>query len=703
MRIKLLSLCALAVTSNLAWGAEDATTRTDVPRGRGAGLEEVTVTAQKTGAQSLQEVPLAIQAFDGETLKERNITTIDDLVSAIPGAYEGQRQSVASRSYNLRGAGGSNANGDSPIGYYLDDVPFIVTNFGIAPPVRFIDIERVEVLRGPQGTLYGQGSSGGVFIFHSRDPDLTDFKFVGEAEAGSTEGADSMNYGVAGAASIPLIENRLAVRVSGGHSYNPGWADAYYGLYDGTPDKKGVNEVKDDDIRVAALFKPTDNISLRGQYWKFRPRQGFTGTLASVDPAYYRNTAGQAGFADGDFELWSFTANVDFENFSITSATSDLKGHFGINVPLSPAGFFSSQFYPKMFAEELRAYSTGTSNLHWVIGASYQDGEGPQANQLEQPGSSINADNNTLTENYALFGEISYDLFDGKIVPLLGLRTYHDKRTFEDGTSSLASNKDVNTWRVNLSWLPTDDLTTFVTASTGFRAGIVQSQAQVESLRLAGVPASISLDPEKSKNYEVGLKWRSASRDLSVGLNLYQTEYVDLQTSTPGAISNVNGFSNFGDATSKGVDYEIQWRTPLEGVVVGWVGNTNKSEFDRVAPAVQAALPLFRPGSRLVNSIQTTSRFDVSYNTSVTATIDGFSNVSYGHTGNRLQSNALYADSYNLINATVGARMGAYEVALVGDNLSDERGPSIIGNAGPNSGSGPTPRTIGMRFRANFQ
>ena len=703
MRIKLLSLCALAVTSNLAWGAEDATTRTNVPRGRGAGLEEVTVTAQKTGAQSLQEVPLAIQAFDGETLKERNITTIDDLVSAIPGAYEGQRQSVASRSYNLRGAGGSNANGDSPIGYYLDDVPFIVTNFGIAPPVRFIDIERVEVLRGPQGTLYGQGSSGGVFIFHSRDPDLTDFKFVGEAEAGSTEGADSMNYGVAGAASIPLIENRLAVRVSGGHSYNPGWADAYYGLYDGTPDKKGVNEVKDDDIRVAALFKPTDNISLRGQYWKFRPRQGFTGTLASVDPAYYRNTAGQAGFADGDFELWSFTANVDFENFSITSATSDLKGHFGINVPLSPAGFFSSQFYPKMFAEELRAYSTGTSNLHWVIGASYQDGEGPQANQLEQPGSSINADNNTLTENYALFGEISYDLFDGKIVPLLGLRTYHDKRTFEDATSSLTSTKDVNTWRVNLSWLPTDDLTTFVTASTGFRAGIVQSQVQVESLRLAGVPASISLDPEKSKNYEVGLKWRSASRDLSVGLNLYQTEYVDLQTSTPGAISNVNGFSNFGDATSKGVDYEIQWRTPLEGVVVGWVGNTNKSEFDRVAPAVQAALPLFRPGSRLVNSIQTTSRFDVSYNTSVTATIDGFSNVSYGHTGNRLQSNALYADSYNLINATVGARMGAYEVALVGDNLSDERGPSIIGNAGPNSGSGPTPRTIGMRFRANFQ
>ncbi|WP_217705500.1 TonB-dependent receptor [Peristeroidobacter soli] len=697
-RVRLVSLGMLATMSNLAL-AQNAE-RSNVSR---TGLEEVTVTAAKTGAQSLQEVPLAIQAFDGESLKERNIATIDDLVTAIPGAFEGQRQSVASRSYNLRGAGGSNANGDSPIGYYLDDVPFIVTNFGIAPPVRFIDIERVEVLRGPQGTLYGQGSSGGVFIFHSRDPDLNDFKFIGEAEVGSTEGADSMNYGVAGAVSIPLLQDRLAVRISGGHSYNPGWADAYNGLYDGTPDRKGVNEVNDDDIRVAALFKPTDNISLHGQYWKFRPRQGFTGNLASVSGSYYQNTAGQNSFADGNFELWSFTANIDFESFSITSATSDLKGHFGINIPQSPSGFFSSQFYPEMFAQELRAYSTGAGPLHWVVGASYQDGEGPQDNQLERPGVSIDADNNTLTENYAFFGEVSYDLFDGKLVPLLGLRTYHDKRTFEDATSSLESTKDVDTWRVNLSWLPTDDLTMFVTASTGFRAGIVQSQVQAESLRLAGVPADIALEPETSKNYEVGLKWRLPSRDLSIGLNLYQTEYKNLQTNTPGGIVGVNGFSNFGDATSKGLDYEIQWHTPLEGLIVGWVGNANKSEFDRVAPAVQAALPLFRPGSRMVNSIQRTSRLDVSYSTSFTDALEGFGNVGYGQVGNRLQSIGQYADSYSLINATLGVRLGAYEVALIGDNLTDERGPSIIGNAGRDSGAGPTPRTVGLRFRADFQ
>jgi outer membrane receptor protein involved in Fe transport len=690
----------LAATSGLAFAAETPDSK---PAASATELKEVVVTAQKSGAQSLQDVPLAIQAFGGEELKEKNITSIDDLVSAVPGAFEGQRQSVASRSYNLRGAGGSNANGDSPIGYYLDDVPFIVTNFGIAPPVRFIDIDRVEVLRGPQGTLYGQGSSGGVFIFHTRDPDLSDFKFIGEATVGSTKGADSANYGVAGAVSLPLIQDRLAVRISGGHSFDPGWADAYYGPYDGTPDKKGVNEIRNDDIRIAALYKPAENITLRGQYWHFRPRQLFTGFTASVDPPYFQNTAGQGSFANGDFELWSFTATADFDSFAVTSATSDLKGDFGINIPLSPAGSFSSQFFPKMFAEELRAYSTGPGPLNWILGASYQDGEGPQANLLLQPGVAINADNNTITKNYAVFGEVGYGLFGGKVVPRVGLRTYHDKRTFEDSTSSLPSTKDVTTWRANLSWLPTEDLTTFVTVATGFRAGIVQSQVQVQSLQQAGVPASVALDPETSRNYEVGLKWRTANRALSVGLNVYETKYKSLQTNTPGAISGVNGFSNFGDATSKGLDYEFQWRTPLEGLLLSWVGNTGKSEFDRVAPAVQVALPLFRPGSRLVNSIEHTSRFDVAYSRALGSRLEGFGNVSYGRTGNRLQSSGLYADAYSLINATLGVRMGPYELALIGDNLGDERGPTFIGTTGPLSGSGPTPRTIGLRFRADFQ
>ncbi len=687
-------------------GQKDAADQKDAGKQGNAdqSLQEVVVTAQKTGAQALQSVPLAIQAFSGAQLKAQNINSMADLVYSIPGAYEGQRQSVASRSYNLRGAGGSNANGDLPIGYYLDDVPFVVTNFGIAPPVRFIDIRQVEVLRGPQGTLYGQGSSGGVFIFHTRDPDLQETQFIGEVDSSKTKGAGGLNYGFSGAVSVPLIKDRLAVRVSGGHSRNPGWADEYFGAYDGTPDRKNVNSVRNDDIRAVGLWKPLDNLTIRAQYWRFHPRQDFLGAMASVDPAYYANTAGQPSFGNGNFQLYSLSAELDLDAFTLTSATSDIKGTFGINVPIAPQGFFSSQFYPKMFSEEVRMNSNGSGPFHWLLGGSYQNGQGPQKNQLEiPPFVSVNADNNTITHNWAVFGQMSYDLFDGKVVPLVGLRYYRDRRSFADASTTNTNVKGKTTWRANLSYLPTDNLTIFVTAATGFRAGIVQSRVQADLLAQEGIPAGTQLRPETSTDYEIGVKWRSPNQKVAVNLNGYITKYDDLQTSTPTADPSVSGFSNFGNATTKGIDFEIYWYTPLEGLELSAVGNVNTGHFDYVDPAVQMALPDLQPGTRIVNTIEHNWRLSASYNGTLVGNWDDFFNFSWSRMGNRLQTSGQYANPYSLINLTLGVRNGPYEIALYGQNLGDERGPTIVFGATPNSGSGPTPRTVGLRFRADFQ
>jgi outer membrane receptor protein involved in Fe transport len=458
---------------------------------------------------------------------------------------------------------------------------------------------------------------------------------------------------------------------------------------------------KNDDIRVVALFRPASNVNIRAQYWNFKPRQDFTGFTASVKPPYFENTAGQDGFSNGDFKLWSLTGTVDFDAFSITSATSHLEGDFGINIPISPAGSFSSQFSPKMFAQELRVNSNGNGPFHWVVGGAYQDGEGPQFNILDLPaaGLLINADNNTLTENWAIFGEVSYDLFDGKLVPLVGLRTYHDDRAFADSNGKVPTKESVETWRLNLSYLPNDDLTMFVSAATGFRPGIVQSRVQVESLALAGVPTSVALNPESSKNYEFGVKWRNPSRTLNVGLNLYQLEYTDLQTSVTGGIESVDGFANFGDATTKGIDLEVQWRTPLDGLSLSFVGNINDSEYDTVNEVIAEAQPLLRPGARLINTLDKNYRFDVNYNREIASGIDGFGNISLSHSGDRLQANGLVADPYSILSMTLGVRYEGWEFALIGNNLTDERGPTFLGTTGPLSGSGPTPRTIGVRAR----
>jgi iron complex outermembrane receptor protein len=526
-------------------------------------------------------------------------------------------------------------------------------------------------------------------------------EYAFEGEASRTRGADAPNYNLAGAVSVPIIEDRLAIRVSGGFSQDAGYADVYYGPFDGTPDETGVNNAKNDDIRVVALIRPFDNVDIRAQYWKFRPRQNFTGFTASVDPVYFQNTAGQDGFSNGSFELMSLTTTIDLDAVTITSATSNLEGVFGINIPISPAGFFSSQFLPKMFAQELRVNSNGQGPLHWVIGGSYQDGSGPQVNALQIPpfGVDINADNDTLTENWAVFGEVSYELFDGKLIPLVGVRTYHDDRAFRDAGGTVPTKASVETWRANLTYIPNENLTMFVSAATGFRPGIVQSRVQVESLQLAGVPVQVALEPERSKNYEFGLKWRTVDDALSVGLNLYNLQYTNLQTSVTGGIQGVNGFANFGDATTRGIDLEVHWRTPLEGLNLNFVGNINDSEYDSVNQTIAAAQPLLRPGARLLNTLSNNYRFDVNYNTDLAPEYEGFSNLSFSHSGDRLQANGIIAEPYNLVAFTAGFRHDNWEFAFIGNNLFDQRGPTFVGTNGPLSGSGPTPRTLGFRFR----
>jgi len=712
----LTSVCAVALAAAFS-GPVFAQSSNSGSNNAIESLETVTVTATKGKAEVLQKVPMAVQVFGAELLKDRNIENISDLVSSIPGIVEGQRQSAASASYNIRGAGGSNANGDSPVGYYLDDVPFIVTNFGVAPPVRFFDVSRVEVLRGPQGTLYGQGSSGGVFVFHTRDPNLSNFEYMGEAVGSQTQGSGSFNYELSGAVSVPLVDDKLGIRVSGGLSYNPGWADAYYGAYDGTPDKKNVNSVKNNDIRVVALYRPLQNLTIRTQYWRFSPRQQFTGFLASVEPEFYENTVGQPSYADGSFELMSATAVLDLQDVTITSATSRTTGKFGIYIPISPAGYFTSEFFPSMLAEEIRANSTGDGPLHWVIGGQYQDGQGPQANVLSigaPPYVYVNADNNTLTKNYAAFGEVSYDLFGGKLVPLFGLREYYDDRAFSDATSRQSVGTNVLTYRATLNWLPTDALTVFATTSTGFRAGIVQSAAQVASLKLNGIPAKVVLDPEYSTNYEVGTRWRSEDGRLSASLNFYLSKFSGMQTSVTGGISGVDGFANFGKGTSKGIDYEVNWRTPVQGLVLSVVGNINGQTFGAIDPKIAAVLPANSPlkeGGRLVNSILYNYRFGASYDTAITGDVTGYANFSYSKTGNRYvapdaTTGINTADPFFGVNSTVGIRYDRYDVSVFGSNLTDERGPTIgtsLSTINTRGGSAITPRTIGLRLRINSQ
>ena len=133
--------------------------------------------------------------------------------------------------------------------------------------------------------------------------------------------------------------------------------------------------------------------------------------------------------------------------------------------------------------------------------------------------------------------------------------------------------------------------------------------------------------------------------------------------------------------------------------MLSFVGNINDSEYDTVNEVVAEAQPLLRPGARMLNTLDTNYRFDVNYNREIASNFDGFGNLSLSHSGDRLQGNAIIAEPYNILSLTAGIRYGDWELAFVGNNLTDERGPTFLGNTGPLSGSGPTPRTLGLRLR----
>ena len=219
---------------------------------------EIVVTALKSGSVRLDKVPLAIQAFNGDVLKQRNVRDGADLIQLIPGASQAQEIGAGYRIFSFRGSGAGGPIGDGLIGYYLDDTPFGVPNNQAAPPVQYFDIDRVEVLRGPQGTLYGLGSSAGTIIYHTKNPDLDKVTYAGELELSKSAEASDPNYRGAAAISLPLVPGKLGLRVSGGYDRRAGVADIYSGAPTGTPREKDANHVTSKDIQAVLLWKPDE-------------------------------------------------------------------------------------------------------------------------------------------------------------------------------------------------------------------------------------------------------------------------------------------------------------------------------------------------------------------------------------------------------------------------------------------------------------
>ena len=718
MRVRSLLLGCVSVLSLAGVSAAQVQSA-----GNSAGAEKVetvVVTASKTGEQSVLTAPISVQVLSGEELKAKHITDVHDLITtAVPGASEEEQIGIFIRDYALRGSGAGGGIGDPMIGYYIDDTAWSVPNSQMGPALRLVDIDRVEVLRGPYGTLYGQGAMGGIMIFHTRNPNLDHMTVDADASLAGMQNAGGLNYTTEGAISIPLIEGSLALRISGGYDYQAGYASVYSGDATGTPVARHANDVKQEDLRAVLLWQPNDKFSARLQFMTFGGYQHYSTQLQSVSPAALTNWGDIKGYEYAHSHLYSATLQYDFDFATLTSASSYLRtggedlyalyptvgldqGGAKQGLPYRP-GTYNAQ-------EELRLASATGGPLHWVVGMFYQDARSNYWFKI--PAFAYNTQTTINTRNWSTYGEVSYDLFGGKLVPLVGLRYFTDDRSFNtnDNPGSSTANvvtgstkPSVATWRVNLSYHPSDDMTVYFNSGTGFRSPIMQSAVQVVALNSVGIDGQLALKPDSDISYELGIKGRLANFNMDYSANVYWLAYKNFQVGvqTP----TVSAFANLGTARTEGADLQLNWY-PIDGLTLGFTGNINRSVYGKVDPQVAnyAGGAVIAPGKQMLNTPGYSARFDIGYETKIGDGYTLHTNASATPMAKRKDQFAEYSAAFTLFNAAVGVSVGKYDFELFGENLSDERGPYYVRTAeDPAVASpkvmevGPNPRTIGIR------
>jgi iron complex outermembrane receptor protein len=449
-------------------------------------LDDIVVTAQKR-ASTVQETPISISAVSGDDLQDRGITSVSTLAGSTPGVSlksEGPGQTEI----EMRGMTASGGN-SATVGFYLDDIPMTAPagaqNGKVVIDPTLYDLNRIETLRGPQGTLYGSGSMGGTVKLITNQPNLTEYHATAESVLSGTEGG-GFNHNDSFMFNAPLQEGKLALRVVGTEAYTSGWIDRIVAYPFPLPTANGSVRGDVQAAPVTNRYRGSNAEQLYGTRatltWK--PTADWT-----ITPSIFYQTANQNGISAFDSNpgtetryqpfdvaepntdrilVYSLTANKNFDSFDVTSITSQwyrtatqiqdgsedfnnpntgmtYAANYGLPNPgyygASGSGIvYSREVDPsKQFSQELRAASTGDGKLQWVGGVFYSNfsstwnlygtSDNPSAYMDQGTGlpatSSVMWDVNSPTsiKQYAVFGEGTYAVTD-KLKANVGLRWY---------------------------------------------------------------------------------------------------------------------------------------------------------------------------------------------------------------------------------------------------------------------------------------
>ena len=573
------------------------------------GLEEIVVTAEKFKS-TIQNTPISLSAMTGEQLDAAGIGSVEELARDIPGLSV-RSAGPGETEYEARGLA-SNGGAAPTVGFYLDEVPLSPPALAQAGKVvidpDLYDVGRIEVLRGPQGTLYGSGSMGGTVKIITTQPKLDTWEgsvrgSLSDTQGGSGNGSGSFML------NIP-IGNTLALRLVGTDTYRSGWIDRV--VLNPFPQDNGpvrgnvlaapvqsvatnVNTEKLYSGRASLLFQPNDDISVvLGAFFQNMELGGYDlidNPPGAAHPAHYEAYNIPEPISD-DVHVYSLTVTANLGFADLTSATSywnrqnsqtqdaseSISQTYGYS-PYLPIPF-SEIDTSHQFSQEIRLNSRGDDQLHWTVGGFFSDlhstwfelGATPNNPAVPPPPDGIiNYNNNPYNIlEFAAFTDGSYKITD-TLKFEAGLRWYrYLSQQLEDEYGSggpnlfpptvfpetKASDNGFNP-RFDLSYSPNKDLTTYLSASKGFRPGGANQIIPPPNQPPFCTPqAPRSFGPDSVWDYEVGEKAKLFGDWLTVNSDFYYIRWSGIQQA-PLLLCGFQYDANAGTGRTFGPELEI--------------------------------------------------------------------------------------------------------------------------------------------------
>ncbi|MCK9247081.1 MAG: TonB-dependent receptor [Anaerolineaceae bacterium] len=614
-------------------------------------LEEVVVTAQRR-EQSLQDVPISVLSLSSDFLENSGVTNIQDIASAVPGLTYTVEGAFAQPT--VRGVSGNltQAGADSPVAIYLDGLyqPNQMGNFFDLP-----DVESIEVLKGPQGTLFGRNATGGAIMVKSKRPSFVP-EGVLSLSNGVFTGSDKNANEVVGKAYVSggLIDNVLAGSVSAIVKHNEGFM---------VNDLNGSRAGKDEGYLVKGrlLYEPTDSSTFlltayKGKTEDYRgsamvPIDGRTVAAQYPDaviPTKPWHVASElhkgSTYVETESEGVSLEAVFEFESGTLTSLTGYTKIDGFINHDVDGAYSPSCQavvacitpYYvgygpSKTFQQEFSFASEKIGDFSYVAGVLLYKDEHDIDTRVNPALTATGKDTGepgvfftsavVETEAYAAFGELTWDVND-RLSMIFGLRYSWEEKVGKGSVMggsefNFSGKPDWDAWtpRLSVLYAVNDSVNVYATYSEGFKSGVVDSVSLTSDVA----------DPEEIKSYEVGVKVDTGLYRLNIAAYYY--DYTDVQVQFFEGVGTVVG--NAADAEVYGLDVDglIKLTPSLElRGGISWLPTADYKTFDSAlgfappfGPYGMQQLVLDAGGERMRRSPKLSGNVALSYNTDIDA------------------------------------------------------------------------------------